>query len=201
MVEPTYQPTFQPGHRTRFPDRCVASVNRLGLCPEEPCTKGHKARSQSLHLGGELVPAPFFRGRTPPVLRSSWFPTEGSGSLGAGAAFITDVQGSRRWLLKAQGVNEVVVDGDLPEFGVESTVWGNVRVDGVAFHVDGRLASVGREEPWALTRSAVGGKGLRLWDGAEEGEVVKLTVTPMGTKGHAVKVHPKNFLIKVVKSL
>jgi len=198
VVEPAHTPTFRPGTRTRFPNRCVASVNRLGPCREEPCTVGRRANGKSLHQGGELVPAPFAGGKTPPPLRTSWFPTTGAGRLGINAAYVTDLDGRRKRRLRTNRVNVVALGRDLERFTMEATVWGDVRVDGVAFAVPGKTRHIARAAPWFLTRVGAGTKARRSWGYWTAGKVVKVKITPLAITGHDVRVVPKTYRIKVV---
>lgn len=196
-MQPTYQPFFRVGFGTRFPDRCVASVNSLGPCRVEPCTVGGGADTPSLFLGGEMKPSQFVRGRMPRLLRASWFYQPVAGKLGTNKAYVTDLSGKRRSELKTWVVNDVVIDRNLPSFTIEATVWGNVRVDGVAFRVNGRLARVEREGPWFLTGPNDAGNGRQLWGDWTTGQVITISVTPMGIEGPAIKVYSKNFVIRV----
>lgn len=204
VVAPAYTPTFRPGTRTRFPDRCVSSVNRLGKCAVEPCTRGGNPRGRSLFTGGEMVPAQFAGGKVPPPIRSTWFPAgspAGGGALGTKAAYVADVSGRRRWRLKRGVLNVVTLNRGLPRFTIQATLWGNVRVVGVAFRVDGRIVNVERQAPWYLTRPDASGKGLLPWGGWTAGKELKVRVTPLAIKGENVKIHSKTYRIKVVMNL
>eukprot|EP00170_Pyropia_yezoensis_P004173 contig_17187_g4184 len=201
VVAPAYTPTFRPGKGTRFPNRCVSSVNRLGKCAVEPCTRGGNPQGRSLYTGGEMVPAQFAGGAKPPPIRATWFPVGspvGGGVLGVNAVFVTDVRGRRRFRLKRGVLNVVTLNSGLPRFTIQATLWGNVRVDGVAFRTDGRTVSVEREAPWYLTRPDASGKGFLPWGGWTTGKEIKVKVTPLAIRGQKVKIQSKTFLVKVV---
>lgn len=204
VVAPAYTPTFRAGTRTRFPNRCVSAVNRLGKCAVEPCTRGGKPKGPSLFKGGEMVPAQFSGGAKPPPIRASWFPVGspvGGGALGVKAAYVADVRGRRRWRLKEGVVNVVTLNRGLPRFTIQATLWGNVRVDGVEFRTDGRVVNVGREAPWCLTRPDATGKGVLPWGGWTAGKEIKVKIMPQAIRGHKVKIHAKTFRITVVMNL
>lgn len=201
MVAPTHQPIFQPGTRTRFPNRCVSAVNRLGACAVEPCTRGGNPQGPSLFTGGEMVPVQFARGAQPPAIRSSWFPAGtpvGGGTLGTNAVYVADVRGRRRWRLKRGRVNVVTLNTGLPQFTIQATLWGNVRVDGVEFRAGRRVLTVERQAPWFLTRPNASGKGFLPWGGWTAGKEVWLTISPIAIRGQQVKIHSKTYRIKVV---
>lgn len=190
--------------RTRFPDRCVSSVNRLGACVVEPCTRGGDPQGPSLFTGGEMVPAQFSGGAKPPAISTWWFPAgtpAGGGVLGIDAAYVADVHGRRRWRLNQGGVNVVSLNAGLPQFTIEAALTGNVRVDGVEFRAGGRVLHVERQEPWFLTPRKASGKGLVPWGEWTAGKEILLTITPIAVRGQAVKIQFKNFRIKVMMNI
>lgn len=197
-MQPTHSPTFQPGFGTRFPDRCVSSVDRLGAFRVEPCTVGGDPDGPSLYTGGELVPIQFSGPPPPPPLNASWFPTSGAGSLGIIDVFVVNRFGQRQWALNGTGVNEVSLDAGLHSFSLEATVWGNVMVGGVAFQVGTRRMRVAPEAPWYITPRKEGSELLDAWGYWTAGHVVNVTVSPRGLDGDAVAVYPKEFLVRVL---
>lgn len=203
-MAPAYTPTFRPGTRTRFHNRCVSAVNRLGQCAVEPCTRGGNPRGPSLYTGGEMVPVQFAGGAKPPPIRASWFPAGspvGGAALGVNAVYVADVRGRRRWRLKRGVVNVVTLNSGLPRFTIQATLWGNVRVDGVAFHAGGRVVNVERLAPWYLTRPNASGKGFLPWGGWTAGKEIKVKVAPLAIRGQSVKIQSKTFRIKVVMNV
>lgn len=64
-LQESYQPRFSAGGGSQYEDRCIATVDQLGICWQEPCMPIRKTQ--------KLVPAPFRNHKQPQPIRSKWF--------------------------------------------------------------------------------------------------------------------------------
>lgn len=222
-LEATAPRPFNTGIGTRFADRCVSSVNSLGKCVVEPCTKDGTASGESRFTGGEMVPKEFTNGMTPPPLTSSMYldlpqrlpqspptvsptpeptpsptlspsPAKRRLWVGIKGFYVVDTRGVRADTLSMSAVNTVSRSHYPMGFTIEASTKGNVKVQAVAFLVNKAHVRTEWFPRWSLTGDRQ--NYWAPWRGYKKGHLMLVRAKPWAKR--ATKNYARTVRIRVV---
>ena len=222
-LEATAPRPFITGIGTRFADRCVSSVNSLGKCVVEPCTKDGTESGESRFTGGEMVPKEFTNGTTPPPLTSDMYlnlpqrlpqspPTEPPTPeltptpspspspanprlwVGIKGFYVVDTRGVRADTLSMSAVNTISRSHYPKGFTLEAITQGNVPVQSVTFLVNKAHVRTERLPRWSLTGDHK--NYWAPWRGYKKDHLMRVRAKPWAKR--AAKHYSRAVQIRVV---